>query len=68
MLTLWSSLIRCIFCLVDVHRFDAHAIPFDGPTGIITRVERLLDTAPNLDGEEKRALLDRFIRIILQNA
>jgi hypothetical protein len=52
----------------DVHRFDSHSIPFDGPSGIVTRVEKLLDSAPSLDAEGKRDLLDRFIRIILQHA
>ena len=52
----------------DVHQFDAHEIPFDGPTGIVTLVERLLDSAPGLGDEAKRRLLDKFIRIILQQA
>ena len=52
----------------DVHRFDANAIPFDGPTGIVMRVTRLLDDAHTVDEEYKRELLDRFVRIILQNA
>jgi hypothetical protein len=50
-----------------VHRFDAHDIPFDGPTGIVARVERLLLTAPGLDEEKRRRLLDDFVRVILQN-
>lgn len=52
----------------DVHQFDAHEIPFDGPTGIVARVERLLDSAPGLGIEAKQHLLDKFIRIILQQA
>ena len=52
----------------DVHQFDAHEIPFDGPTGIIPRVERLLSTAPGLSEEGKRQLLDNFVRVILQHA
>ncbi|KAF9464902.1 hypothetical protein BDZ94DRAFT_451357 [Collybia nuda] len=51
-----------------VHRFDAHEIPFDGPTGIVSRVEHLLKSAPALSDEGKRRLLDSFVRIILQNA
>ncbi|RDB20106.1 hypothetical protein Hypma_012749 [Hypsizygus marmoreus] len=50
-----------------VHRFDAHDIPFDGPMGIVARVERLLTTAPDLSEEGKRRLLDSFVRVILQN-
>ena len=53
---------------LDVHRFDAHDIPFDGPTGIVARVERLLRTAPDLSEEGKKRLLDSFVRIVLQNA
>ncbi|KAF9006528.1 hypothetical protein BDQ17DRAFT_1351902 [Cyathus striatus] len=51
-----------------VHQFDAHEIPFDGPAGIITRVERLLRNSRTLEEDAKKRLLDRFIRIILQNA
>ncbi|KAG5648878.1 hypothetical protein DXG03_000227 [Asterophora parasitica] len=51
-----------------VHRFDAHDIPFDGPTGIVARVERLLMTAPDLSDEGKRQLLDNFVRVVLQSA
>ncbi|KAJ6628893.1 hypothetical protein B0H10DRAFT_2209325 [Mycena sp. CBHHK59/15] len=51
-----------------VHRFDAHEIPFDGSTGIIARVERLLRKAPHLGTEERERLLDNFVKIILQNA
>jgi len=52
----------------DVHRFDAHEIPFDGPAGIVARVERLLESAPNLTEEKRRTVLDGFVKIILQNA
>ncbi|KAF9058004.1 hypothetical protein BJ165DRAFT_1398170 [Panaeolus papilionaceus] len=51
-----------------VHRFDAHEIPFDGPNGIVTLVQRLLVNAPHLEEEGRTRLLDRFIRIILQQA
>ena len=49
-----------------MHQFDAHEIPFDGPTGIVARVERLLASAPGLGDDAKLRLLDKFIRIILQ--
>ncbi|KAG6833959.1 hypothetical protein H0H87_007970 [Tephrocybe sp. NHM501043] len=51
-----------------VDRFDAHEIPFDGPTGIVTRVERLLMSAPDLSDDGKRQLLDKFVRVVLQHA
>ncbi|TFK43679.1 hypothetical protein BDQ12DRAFT_731671 [Crucibulum laeve] len=51
-----------------VHQFDAHEIPFDGPSGIISRVGQLLATAPALSEDKKRRMLDNFVRIILQNA
>lgn len=54
------------FFLLGVHQFDAHEIPFDGPTGIVASVERLLTTAPHLSDEGKKTLLDRFVKIILQ--
>ncbi|KAJ7498692.1 hypothetical protein FB451DRAFT_1161391 [Mycena latifolia] len=51
-----------------VHRFDAHEIPFDGPTGIVTRVERLLRKARHIDDTERERLLDSFVKLILQSA
>ncbi|KAG6916700.1 hypothetical protein DXG01_005649 [Tephrocybe rancida] len=51
-----------------VDRFDAHEIPFDGPAGIVSRVERLLMSAPDLSDEGKRQLLDSFVRVVLQHA
>ncbi|KAJ7257938.1 hypothetical protein B0H12DRAFT_1015169 [Mycena haematopus] len=51
-----------------VHRFDAHEIPFDGPTGIVTRVERLLRKAQHLGDDARQELLDSFIKLILQTA
>lgn len=52
-----------------MRRFDAHAIPLEGPSGLITRVEKLLNAAPppGLDEREKQELLDRFIKVVLQN-
>ena len=52
----------------DVHQFDAHEIPFDGPTGVIARSQRLLDKRSNLGEESKRILIDRLVKIVLQNA
>ncbi|KAJ7355579.1 hypothetical protein DFH08DRAFT_503309 [Mycena albidolilacea] len=51
-----------------VHRFDAREIPFDGPTGIVTRVERLLRKAQHLADDQRRELLDSFVKLILQTA
>ncbi len=53
--------------LVDVHRFDAHAIPLEGPYGLISHASRLLDNASSLDERSKRALLDRFLRFVRDN-
>lgn len=50
-----------------VKQFDAHEIPFDGPLGIVEKVERLLRNAPDR-GQDNRALLDKFVRIIFQTA
>lgn len=55
-----------LFCL-DIHQFDAREIPFDGPTGIISKVDALLATVPTLRLDEKSRLMDNFVRIILQN-
>lgn len=49
--------------LVDVHRFDANAIPLDGPYGLLVHVERLLDDA-GLDQKGKHDLLRRFLRVV----
>lgn len=54
--------------IVDVHQFDAHEIPFDGPTGITTRVEQLLGKSSTLKPQEKKQLMDQLVRIILRNA
>ncbi|KAF5321856.1 hypothetical protein D9619_000484 [Psilocybe cf. subviscida] len=51
-----------------VHKFDAHEIPFDGPTGIVTLVEDLLAVRSHLDGDKKQRLVDKFIRILLSQA
>ncbi|KIK67841.1 hypothetical protein GYMLUDRAFT_54580 [Collybiopsis luxurians FD-317 M1] len=51
-----------------VHQFDRHDIPFDGSTGIITRAQRLLDTRSDMDEESKRLLINRLVKIVLQNA
>jgi hypothetical protein len=56
------------YSVADVHRFDAHEIPFDGPTGIVTRVERLLRKAQHLADDQRRELLDSFVKLILQTA
>lgn len=57
-----------LFPLSDVHKFDAHEIPFDGPTGIVTLVEDLLAVRSHLDGDKKQRLVDKFIRILLSQA
>ncbi|KAI9056510.1 hypothetical protein FKP32DRAFT_1670301 [Trametes sanguinea] len=49
---------------VDVHRFDANAIPLDGPYGLLAHIERLLDDAPGVDQRRKRVLLDRLLRVV----
>jgi len=51
-----------------VQRFDAHDIPFDGPTGIVHRVQKLLNTYSALDPYAKGDLMDRFVKIILKHA
>ncbi|KAJ8086873.1 hypothetical protein PM082_005698 [Marasmius tenuissimus] len=50
-----------------VHQFDAHEIPFDGPSGIIARTERLLGKASNLGPEDQQNLVNKLIRVILHN-
>ncbi|KAI0750979.1 hypothetical protein C8Q80DRAFT_1098593 [Daedaleopsis nitida] len=47
-----------------VHRFDANAIPLDGPYGLLVHVERLLDSSPGVDYRRKRILLERFLRVV----
>ncbi|TBU39025.1 hypothetical protein BD309DRAFT_873161 [Dichomitus squalens] len=47
-----------------VHRFDANAIPLDGPYGLLVHVERLLDNSPGVDQLRKRVLLERFLRVV----
>lgn len=54
---------------VDVRRFDAELIPLHGPTGLLGRVERLLDKAPvrHVGAREKGELLDDLVRIVHEN-
>ena len=63
----YVSLITAFFSFLDVHRFDAHAIPLEGPYGLIAAASRLLDTAGTLDERGKKALLARFIRFVQEN-
>lgn len=58
------------FCLTvmlssyaDVHRFDAHLIPLEGPRGLLARVEKLL-IASSVSQTEKVELLDQFARFV----
>ena len=53
-----------VVVFADVHRFDANAIPLDGPYGLLVHVERLLDGAPGVDQRRKRVLLERFLRVV----
>lgn len=53
--------------VIDVHRFDAHAIPLEGPYGLISAASRLLDSAGTLDERGKKALLDRFVSVVREN-
>jgi len=51
-----------------VHRFDARLMPLDGPSGLMRKVERLLETsARGLDQKTKRELLERFDHVVQQN-
>ncbi|KJA29906.1 hypothetical protein HYPSUDRAFT_196217 [Hypholoma sublateritium FD-334 SS-4] len=50
-----------------VHQFDADEIPYDGPQGIVSRVENLLAATPHhLSDDARKRLMDKFVRIILQ--
>ncbi|TCD69869.1 hypothetical protein EIP91_005946 [Steccherinum ochraceum] len=49
-----------------VHRFDAHAIPLDGPYGLVSHAKRLLDSS-SLSERRKQVLMDRFIRFVENN-
>ena len=52
-----------------MRRFDADLIPLEGRTGLLGRVERLLDKSPtrSLDTREKHELLDDLVRIVREN-
>lgn len=49
-----------------MRRFDADIIPLDGSSGLLGRVERLLDKAPtrHVSTREKRELLDDLLGIV----
>ncbi|KAI0249951.1 hypothetical protein BJV78DRAFT_1223057 [Lactifluus subvellereus] len=52
-----------------VRRFDADIIPLEGSSGLLGRVERLLDRAPtrHVSTREKRELLDDLLGIVREN-
>jgi len=52
-----------------VRRFDADIIPLEGSSGLLGRVERLLDKAPtrHVSTREKRELLDDLLGIVREN-
>jgi hypothetical protein len=43
----------------DVHRFDAHIIPLEGPAGLLARVEKLLADS-GLSERERIKLMAKF--------
>ncbi|KAH9984115.1 hypothetical protein BJV77DRAFT_1072371 [Russula vinacea] len=49
--------------------FDAELIPLHGPSGLVGRVERLLDKAPvrHVGAREKGELLDDLVKIVHEN-
>ena len=51
---------------LDVRRFDAELIPLHGPSGLLGRVERLLDKTPvrQVGAREKDELLDDLVKIV----
>lgn len=56
----------CFFLtFLDVRRYDAQIIPLEGSAGLLTRVQRLLETsAPRIDERRKRQLFDSFSRVV----
>ncbi|KAH9053315.1 hypothetical protein EDB87DRAFT_1709172 [Lactarius vividus] len=52
-----------------VRRFDADIIPLEGASGLLGRVERLLDKAPtrHVGTREKREMLDDLVRIVRES-
>ncbi|KAF7798352.1 hypothetical protein EIP86_009573 [Pleurotus ostreatoroseus] len=50
-----------------VHRYDAGAIPLDGPYGFLSHARRLLDNAATLDERRKQDLLERLRWIVREN-
>ncbi len=55
--------------MTDVRRFDADIIPLEGASGLLGRVERLLDKAPtrHVGTREKREMLDDLVRIVRES-
>ena len=49
-----------------MRRFDAELIPLQGPSGLLGRVERLLDKTPvrHVGAREKDELLDDLVKIV----
>lgn len=67
-------LLLCIAALLivfvpDVRRFDAQMMPLEGSSGLLFRVQRLLESsAPRVDERRKKQLLDRFTKVVKQGS
>lgn len=53
----------------DVRRYDAQIMPLEGSSGLLVRVQRLLDmSAPRIDDRRKRDLMQQFTRVVSQTS
>ncbi|KAF9247398.1 hypothetical protein BU15DRAFT_58220 [Melanogaster broomeanus] len=58
-----SDVTKIMTIATDVHRFDAHIIPLEGPAGLLTRVEKLL-TDSGLSERDRIKLMARFTNFV----
>jgi hypothetical protein len=60
------SYLTDFLCGLGVRRFDAELIPLHGASGLLGRVERLLDKTPvrHVGAREKDELLDDLVKIV----
>lgn len=53
----------CLTWHSDVRRFDAHAIPLEGPSGLLARVEKLVAES-GLSEPERTRLMSEFTAFV----
>jgi hypothetical protein len=62
----YASSERTLTCTtLDVRRYDSNTMSLEGPSGLLVRVNKLLDAAPSrMDEQTKNQLLEDFLTAV----